>query len=194
MCFSGSAGNRVTSPIGLQRNLEKVSRIAVFIVLIVSSTNGEWLIVQIHSDTLVKKVGQLDHYTFIMSMVSHETMWTMKKPNKMQPIDWLHHILHKLQARKIGNKNFSCFWFPGPMRKYTCNFFYWSIGQNTNDVFVDAAAAGPVKPCASMPCKNGGTCIEQGQGYQCQCAEGFTGDQCESEKGNNLADIKSFVT
>lgn len=47
----------------------------------------------------------------------------------------------------------------------------------------EPAAAGPVKPCASIPCKNGGTCTEQGQGYQCQCAEGFTGDQ-----GNNLVD------
>ena len=34
--------------------------------------------------------------------------------------------------------------------------------------------------CGSMPCMNGATCLEMVNGYQCQCAAGFTGDSCET--------------
>ncbi|XP_078362764.1 uncharacterized protein LOC144646924 isoform X4 [Oculina patagonica] len=33
--------------------------------------------------------------------------------------------------------------------------------------------------CDSNPCKNGGTCSEDGNGFKCSCANAFTGDQCE---------------
>ncbi|KXJ28603.1 Basement membrane-specific heparan sulfate proteoglycan core protein [Exaiptasia diaphana] len=36
-------------------------------------------------------------------------------------------------------------------------------------------------PCQENPCRNGGKCILQDnrQEYQCNCAKGFKGDQCE---------------
>ncbi|TRY92719.1 hypothetical protein DNTS_024811 [Danionella cerebrum] len=35
------------------------------------------------------------------------------------------------------------------------------------------------KPCLTNPCKNKGTCIYLGDGYQCQCPDGFEGQYCE---------------
>ena len=29
------------------------------------------------------------------------------------------------------------------------------------------------------PCKNGATCIDKGSGYECSCASGFSGKNCE---------------
>ena len=45
-----------------------------------------------------------------------------------------------------------------------------------------------VKPCASSPCKNGGTCYGIEDKFMCECAEGFDGDTCEDKgtiKGND---------
>ena len=53
----------MTSPIGIQMNLTKVTRIAVFTVLRVNNTNGNCSDAQSYSDTLVKKVGELQHFT-----------------------------------------------------------------------------------------------------------------------------------
>jgi hypothetical protein len=33
--------------------------------------------------------------------------------------------------------------------------------------------------CVSDPCKNNGTCVNDGNGYKCICDEGFTGQNCE---------------
>ena len=38
---------------------------------------------------------------------------------------------------------------------------------------------------ASGPCQNGGTCIDQVNGYQCQCAPGYTDLQCQTGKGTD---------
>ena len=32
--------------------------------------------------------------------------------------------------------------------------------------------------CASDPCDNGGTCINEENGFTCQCVGGYTGENC----------------
>ena len=39
-----------------------------------------------------------------------------------------------------------------------------------------------VDECASGPCHNGGTCVDQVNGYLCQCAPGYTDLQCQTGK------------
>ena len=35
--------------------------------------------------------------------------------------------------------------------------------------------------CDSNPCQNGGTCIDEGDGFMCDCTSGFTGVKCDIE-------------
>lgn len=46
--------------------------------------------------------------------------------------------------------------------------------------------------CATMPCKNGGTCTNIGSAYTCACAVGWTGTTC-STAATNLALLKKAV-
>ncbi|VDI40497.1 Hypothetical predicted protein, partial [Mytilus galloprovincialis] len=34
-------------------------------------------------------------------------------------------------------------------------------------------------PCDDEPCRNGGTCIEVGESFNCDCPIGFNGSKCE---------------
>ena len=36
--------------------------------------------------------------------------------------------------------------------------------------------------CHPSPCKNGGTCTETEEGFECSCKEGFKGKICEGKK------------
>ena len=38
-----------------------------------------------------------------------------------------------------------------------------------------------INECASNPCKNGGTCTDQINGFTCECSPGYTGTECESK-------------
>lgn len=40
--------------------------------------------------------------------------------------------------------------------------------------------------CVSMPCQNGGTCINDNKNYKCQCAPMWTGDNCQSLLSNQI--------
>lgn len=43
-------------------------------------------------------------------------------------------------------------------------------------------------PCLSNPCRNGGTCINQGESYYCDCPEKYTGPTCsEREYSSHFA-------
>lgn len=37
-----------------------------------------------------------------------------------------------------------------------------------------------INDCESSPCRNGGTCIDKINAYQCICADGWEGHNCES--------------
>lgn len=39
-----------------------------------------------------------------------------------------------------------------------------------------------VNECASDPCTNGGTCVDQVNGFTCSCVPGFTGDVCQTSE------------
>ena len=40
-----------------------------------------------------------------------------------------------------------------------------------------------IDECASAPCQNGATCLDQVNGYLCQCAPGYTDLQCQTGGG-----------
>ena len=39
-----------------------------------------------------------------------------------------------------------------------------------------------INDCESGPCQNGGTCNDGIASYTCDCAKGWTGDNCEESK------------
>ena len=44
-----------------------------------------------------------------------------------------------------------------------------------------------INECSSLPCQNGGVCIDGVVGYTCNCFDGYTGLNCETgtNKNNN---------
>ena len=46
--------------------------------------------------------------------------------------------------------------------------------------------------CAPMPCRNGGSCTEQVNGYACNCVDGYEGTNCET--GNNATPFQICYT
>ena len=43
-------------------------------------------------------------------------------------------------------------------------------------IFID------IDDCEVSPCKNGGTCKDKTNDYECTCAPGYTGKSCENGK------------
>ena len=37
-----------------------------------------------------------------------------------------------------------------------------------------------IDDCADEPCQNGGTCVDQVNGFVCMCEDGFEGDVCQT--------------
>lgn len=67
------------------------------------------------------------------------------------------------------------------------------IPQNNFISFLD------VDECASVPCKNNGTCTDYIDIYTCKCIPGFQGDNCETgkclvfDRSSLLLDIKIII-
>ena len=49
-----------------------------------------------------------------------------------------------------------------------------------------------IDECASDPCENGGTCVDQVNGFECQCALGYEGEQCEEGMKINPGQLKQI--
>ena len=39
-----------------------------------------------------------------------------------------------------------------------------------------------INECENDPCQNGATCVNSPGSYSCNCADGYTGDQCQEGK------------
>ena len=63
-------------------------------------------------------------------------------------------------------------------------FDYW-YGRLTSNLFLFVLIE--QNKCHPNPCRNGGTCtgINEGEGFECTCREGFKGKNCEGENKNN---------
>ncbi|GMT18085.1 hypothetical protein PFISCL1PPCAC_9382, partial [Pristionchus fissidentatus] len=47
----------------------------------------------------------------------------------------------------------------------------------------------PLTSCLSSPCSAGSTCVDAPTGYNCECAPGFTGDDC----GNDIDECVEVI-
>ena len=50
-----------------------------------------------------------------------------------------------------------------------------------------------IDQCAATPCKNGATCTDKLNDYDCQCEAGWTGKNCTQSKWISGLEVKSFM-
>ena len=74
-----------------------------------------------------------------------------------------------------------------PLSGHDCGFLWvedmnldmWSCTTTLTDLSYMCAIPRPNSSCASGPCNNGGTCVDNGNSYTCDCTgTGFTGPTC----------------
>ena len=82
---------------------------------------------------------------------------------------------HNLQSGKVGDDDEMTGWVHMPS------------GPNINVVNSAYPLKTDIDDCASHPCKNNGTCTDRVNGFNCSCAPGFNGTQCET--GNQFQSL-----
>ena len=68
-------------------------------------------------------------------------------------------------------------------RAETCHTFVDAVIVSVRSIlykFLPYPFKTDIDDCASHPCKNNGTCTDQVNGFNCSCAPGFNGTQCET--------------
>ena len=55
---------------------------------------------------------------------------------------------------------------------------YFTVSKNAF-TFESIFSTPDIDECASSPCQNGGTCTDMVDGYNCTCAAGYDGENCE---------------
>lgn len=60
------------------------------------------------------------------------------------------------------------------------------LGGGTGVPVVPGVGGGGKSPCHPNPCMNGGTCTENGGGYDCACPTQYSGPNCESKENYHL--------
>ncbi|CAH1258920.1 NOTCH3 [Branchiostoma lanceolatum] len=60
---------------------------------------------------------------------------------------------------------------------------HWTSVKTSSVLFVysDGSPVSDIDECASSPCRNGGTCVDQAGSFSCTCDRGYTGVHCEQD-------------
>ncbi|XP_070552281.1 protocadherin Fat 4-like [Ptychodera flava] len=83
--------------------------------------------------------------------------------------------------------------FVGCMRDVYINGNFYDLKTPLDDYGVSSKCPRDVDKCASDPCQNGGTCIDEWWSYRCSCQDGFMGQHCESNMSSFTFGDDSFV-
>ena len=71
-----------------------------------------------------------------------------------------------------------------------CYFYIYDLlSRNVIPSFTFYLDETDINECSSGPCRNGGTCLDLINRFECQCVAGYTGTECEI--GNKFLSIKN---